>query len=53
MEDVFLAEELLGNCVLLMAAGHGTTMHLIGNGTPALLLNPRQSFSADVGMLMW
>ncbi|GAC1566416.1 MAG: cytochrome P450 [Ktedonobacteraceae bacterium] len=40
--DALSEEELLGNCVLLMAAGHGTTMHLIGNGTLALLRNPQQ-----------
>jgi cytochrome P450 len=40
--DALSEEELLGNCVLLMAAGHGTTMHLIGNGTLALLRNPSQ-----------
>jgi cytochrome P450 len=40
--DALSEEELLGNCVLIMAAGHGTTMHLIGNGTLALLRNPRQ-----------
>jgi cytochrome P450 len=33
---------LLGNCVLLLAAGHGTTTHLIGNGTLALLKHPDQ-----------
>ncbi|MGH2496739.1 MAG: cytochrome P450 [Ktedonobacteraceae bacterium] len=40
--DALSEEELLGNCVLIMAAGHGTTMHLIGNGTLALLRNPQQ-----------
>ncbi len=40
--DTLSEEELLGNCVLIMAAGHGTTMHLIGNGTLALLRNPQQ-----------
>lgn len=35
--DVLSEEELLGNCVLLLAAGHGTTTHLIGNGMVALL----------------
>ena len=40
--EVLSEEELLGNCVLLVAAGHGTTMHLIGNGTLALLRHPRQ-----------
>ncbi len=40
--DALSEDELLGNCVLLIAAGHGTTMHLIGNGTLALLRNPQQ-----------
>ncbi len=35
-------EELLGNCVLLLAAGHGTTTHLLSNGMLALLRNPEQ-----------
>jgi cytochrome P450 len=35
-------EELLGNCILLLAAGHGTTTHLLGNGMLALLRNPDQ-----------
>jgi cytochrome P450 len=35
-------EELLGNCVLLLAAGHGTTTHLLGNGLYALLQHPEQ-----------
>jgi cytochrome P450 len=35
-------EELLGNCILLLAAGHGTTTHLLGNGTLALLRHPEQ-----------
>lgn len=40
--DMLSEEELLGNCVLLLAAGHGTTTHLIGNGLLALLRNPAQ-----------
>lgn len=40
--DALNEDELLGNCILLLAAGHGTTMHLIGNGTLALLRNPDQ-----------
>jgi len=40
--DTLSEDELLGNCILLLAAGHGTTMHLIGNGTLALLRNPDQ-----------
>lgn len=40
--DTLSENELLGNCVLLLAAGHGTTTHLIGNGLLALLRNPEQ-----------
>jgi len=35
-------EELFTNAVLLLAAGHETTTHLIGNGILALLKNPPQ-----------
>lgn len=51
--DVLSEEELLGNCVLLLAAGHGTTTHLIGNGLLALLRNPEQMemLRADPGLL--
>lgn len=41
-EDVLSEDELLANLVLLLAAGHGTTTHLIGNGLLALLRNPDQ-----------
>jgi len=40
--DALSEEELLGNCILILAAGHGTTTYLIGNGTLALLRNPDQ-----------
>jgi cytochrome P450 len=40
--DMLSEEELLSNCVLLLAAGHGTTTHLLGNGLFALLRNPEQ-----------
>ncbi len=40
--DMLSENELLGNCVLLLAAGHGTTTHLIGNGLLALLRHPEQ-----------
>jgi cytochrome P450 len=40
--DALSEEELLGNCVLILAAGHVTTTHLIGNGLLALLQHPDQ-----------
>jgi cytochrome P450 len=40
--DVLSEDELLGNCMLLLAAGHGTTTHLIGNGLVALFRHPDQ-----------
>ena len=35
-------EELLGQCTLLLVAGHETTRNLLGNGMLALLKNPDQ-----------
>jgi cytochrome P450 len=40
--DRLSEEELLSNCILLFAAGHETTVNLIGNGTLALLQHPEQ-----------
>src|SRR5258707_13869186 len=39
-DDVLSEDELLANLVLLLAAGHGTTTHLIGNCLLALLRHP-------------
>ncbi|HLY30857.1 MAG TPA: cytochrome P450, partial [Ktedonobacterales bacterium] len=41
-DDKLTEDELLANLVLILAAGHGTTTHLIGNGLLALLRNPEQ-----------
>jgi cytochrome P450 len=38
--DVLTGEELISTCVLLLIAGHETTVNLIGNGALALLRNP-------------
>lgn len=40
--DKLSMDELLGNCVLILVAGHETTVNLIGNSVLALLNNPDQ-----------
>jgi cytochrome P450 len=40
--DALTENELLATCVLLLIAGHETTVNLIGNGTLALLRAPDQ-----------
>ncbi|MCI0395560.1 MAG: cytochrome P450 [Chloroflexi bacterium] len=40
--DRLTEEELYANCMLLLTAGHETTINLIGNGTLALLRQPEQ-----------
>jgi len=40
--DRLSTEELIVNLILLLAAGHGTTTHLLGNGLLALSHNPEQ-----------
>lgn len=40
--DRLSSEELVSNLVLLLIAGHETTMNLIGNGTLAVLRHPEQ-----------
>ncbi|MBO0778330.1 MAG: cytochrome P450 [Ktedonobacteraceae bacterium] len=41
-DDTLREEEVLANSFLLLAAGHGTTIHAIGNGLLALLQHPDQ-----------
>ena len=40
--DRLTEDELIAMCILLLVAGHETTVNLIGNGTLALLRNPEQ-----------
>jgi cytochrome P450 len=40
--DRLNTEELIVNLILLLAAGHGTTTHLLGNGLLALSHHPKQ-----------
>lgn len=40
--DKLSEDELIANCILLLVAGHETTINLIGNGLVALLQNPEQ-----------
>ena len=40
--DGLTEAELLATCILLLIAGHETTVNLIGNGTLALLRNPAE-----------
>jgi cytochrome P450 len=40
--DKLSKQELIVNLILLFAAGHGTTTHLLGNGLLALLRNPSE-----------
>lgn len=51
--DRLTGEELIGMCVLLLVAGHETTVNLIGNGMRALFAHPDQlaRLRADFGLL--
>ena len=47
-------DEVLGNTLLLLIAGHQTTINLVGNGTMALMKNPEQwnMLKEDDGLLV-
>jgi len=51
--DRLSPDELIGMCVLLLIAGHETTVNLIGNGMRALFAHPAQlaDLRADFGLL--
>ncbi|RAJ71793.1 cytochrome P450 [Streptomyces sp. Amel2xB2] len=51
--DRLTGDELVGMCVLLLIAGHETTVNLIGNGVRALFAHPDQlaRLRADFGLL--
>jgi cytochrome P450 len=52
-DDRLTENELLATCILLLIAGHETTVNLIGNGTLALLRHPGQyaRLRAEPGLL--
>jgi pimeloyl-[acyl-carrier protein] synthase len=51
--DKLTEDELLATCILLLVAGHETTVNLIGNGSLALLRHPdqRKRLQGDPGLI--
>ncbi len=51
--DQLTEDELIGNCILLLVAGHETTVNLLGNGLQLLFQQPslRQAVQSDAKLL--
>ncbi|MFI8930973.1 cytochrome P450 [Streptomyces sp. NPDC053474] len=45
--------ELIGTLILVLVAGHGTTLNLITNATAALLTHPEQRAAVTTGQRPW
>ncbi|MEU1145067.1 cytochrome P450 [Streptomyces sp. NPDC005863] len=51
--DRLSPQELIGTLVLVIVAGHGTTLNLLTNATKALLTHPEQRQALDTGRVGW
>ncbi|MFD9903233.1 cytochrome P450 [Streptomyces sp. NPDC059063] len=51
--DRLTEPELIGTLVLVLVAGHGTTLNLITNATRALLTHPQQHAAVTAGHQPW
>ncbi len=52
-DDRLTEAELIGTLLLILVAGHGTTLNLITNATRALLTHPEQRDAAISGQRTW